>query len=342
MKNIVKKHILSIIFLSFTLCLVIFSNSNLIAAKNGLKLWAQNVVPALFPFFVATELLSYTNVAEKLSCICAKFMTPLFKVPGNAAYAFILGIISGYPVGAKIVTNFRLSNLCSKDEGERMLAFTNNSGPLFIIGTVGITLFKSSMIGILLLITHILSSITVGISLGFFKHRSSNNSAITKPVNSIKIYNISNLGEILGNSILSASKTIISIGGFVVLFSVIISILSTSHIMDILLIFCKPICSLLNINPNFIKSILVGLIELTNGVSLASSIPSKNLAINIIICAFLLGFGGLSILLQVLSITSKSDLSIKKYIIGKFLQGIIAAFYTYIFIINFGIFNYNL
>ena len=63
MKNIVKKHILYIIFLSFTLCLVIFSNSNLIAAKNGLKLWAQNVVPALFPFFVATELLSYTNVA---------------------------------------------------------------------------------------------------------------------------------------------------------------------------------------------------------------------------------------------------------------------------------------
>ena len=112
--------------------------------------------------------------------------------------------------------------------------------------------------------------------------------------------------------------------------------------MDILLILFKPICKLININPNFIKSILVGLIELTNGVSLASSIPSKNLTINIIICAFLLGFGGLSILLQVLSITSKSDLSIKKYIIGKFLQGIIAAFYTYIFIINFGIFNYNL
>ena len=63
-------------------------------------------------------------------------MRPLFNVPGESAYAFIMGLISGYPVGAKIVTDLRKTNLCSKDEGERMLCFTNNSGPLFIIGTV--------------------------------------------------------------------------------------------------------------------------------------------------------------------------------------------------------------
>ena len=341
-----KRNLLPIIFVCFTISLVIFSSSNLTAAKNGLKLWATNVVPALFPFFIATELLSYTNVADKLSHIFSKLMRPIFNVPGNAAYAFILGIISGYPVGAKIVTNFRNANACTKDEGERMLAFTNNSGPLFIIGTVGITLFKSSTIGILLLITHILSSITVGILLGIF-HRSSvsnkiENNNITTNNNSSKNCSISNLGEILGNSILAASKTIITIGGFVVIFSVIISILNTSNIINIITSLFNPICKFFNINISFIKSILIGLLELTNGVSLVSSIPSKVLTINIVICAFLLGFGGLSVLLQVLSITSKSDLSIKTYIIGELLQGIIAAFYTYIFIINCGFLNFNL
>ena len=337
-----KKKILPIIFVCFTISLVVFSNSNLIAAKNGLKLWATNVVPALFPFFIATELLSYTNIAHKLSKFFSKLMRPLFNVPGNAAFAFILGIISGYPVGAKIVTGFRISNYCSKDEGERMLAFTNNSGPLFIIGTVGITLFRSSTIGILLLVTHILSSITVGILLGLIHRNNSTDDSFNFSNTSNKNCSISNLGEILGNSILSASKTIITIGGFVVLFSVIISILTTSNIISIISILFLPIAKFFNIDIAFIKAILIGIIELTNGVALASSIPSKILTINIVICAFLLGFGGLSVLLQVLSITSKSDLSIKTYIIGKFLQGIFAAFYTYIFIVNFGFLNFNL
>ncbi len=65
---------------------------------------------------------------------------------GIGAYAFIMGIISGYPVGAKIVTEFRKNGDCSRAEAERLLAFTNNSGPLFIIGTVGISMFGNTLI----------------------------------------------------------------------------------------------------------------------------------------------------------------------------------------------------
>ena len=82
-------------------------------------------------------------------------------------------------------------------------------------------------------------------------------------------------------------------------------------------------------NPLLLKSLITGIIELTNGVSFASSIQDKLITPKIVLCAFLLGFGGFSIFLQVLSITSKSDLSIKTYLYGKFSQGIIAGFYTY-------------
>ena len=132
----IKDWILPSIFVLFTIGLVVFSSSNLYAAKTGLKLWGNNVVPSLFPFFIATNLLSHTNVINLISQKCNCVMRPLFNVPGESAYAFILGLISGYPVGAKIVTDLRNRNLCTKDEGERMLCFTNNSGPLFIIGTV--------------------------------------------------------------------------------------------------------------------------------------------------------------------------------------------------------------
>ena len=69
-------------------------------------------------------------------------MKPLFNIRGEGSFALIMGIISGYPVGAKIACNFRKNNVCSKEECERLLSFTNNSGPLFIVGTVGITMFK--------------------------------------------------------------------------------------------------------------------------------------------------------------------------------------------------------
>lgn len=88
---------------------------------------------------------------------------------GEGAFAFIMGIISGYPVGAKIVTKLRENNICTKEECERLLAFTNNSGPLFIVGTVGISLIGDTSIGIILLLVHILASITVGIIFRFWK-----------------------------------------------------------------------------------------------------------------------------------------------------------------------------
>ena len=132
----IKKNLSAIIFLLFSFSLLLFANSNLVAVKNGLTLWAMSVVPTLFPFFVATELLMHTNIVYYFGKILNKFMKPIFNIRGEGAFCFIMGLISGYPMGAKIASRFRKENICTKQECERLLSFTNNSGPLFIIGTV--------------------------------------------------------------------------------------------------------------------------------------------------------------------------------------------------------------
>lgn len=104
----------------------------------------------------------------------------------------------------------------------------------------------------------------------------------------------------------------------------------------------KPLCIQIHFDPRFITGIVSGLLELTTGVSLVSLVPSSTLGINVIICAFLLGFGGISILLQVWSIVSKSDISIKPYLYGKLLQGTFASIYTYLIIANVNYFKYLL
>ena len=342
-----RKNLLNIILILFIIGLILFSSSNLLAARNGLKLWANNVIPSLFPFLIATNLLSYTPIVTYISKKSNKFMRPLFNVPGDAAYAFIIGLISGYPIGAKIVSELKINNKCTKAEAERMLCFTNNSGPLFIIGTVGVTLFSNTSIGFLLLITHILSAISIGVILGIIsKIKNSPTTNIhntsTTPVFKNKFITFSSLGEILSTAIIESSKTLIIIGGFVVLFSVILSILSKGRVLILLSNIISPILKLLHIPSAFSSPIISGILELTNGIFAVSKIATKYLSTNITICAFLLGFGGISVMLQVLSITSKAQLSIKKYFLWKMFQGLIAAFYTYCFISFFPFLNFNL
>lgn len=253
------------------------------------------------------------------------------------------GLLAGYPVGAKIVTNFRKEGICSKEEAERLITFTNNSGPLFIIGTVGISLFGNTTIGLTLFVTHLLASLTVGILFRFWKFRSKTKLSSHTHIGTTKASpSFGNLGAILQSSIMSSISTVVMIGGFVMLFSVIISMLNNSKVFDFLEFLLHPLLNFLNIPTSFADGFFAGIVELTNGVASIAKIPFKAISLNMIICSFLLGFGGISVLLQVLSITSTSDISIKPYIIGKLMQGCFAALYTYLLVSNFAFLNFDL
>lgn len=97
----VKKHILPALFVVFTLCLIIFSKENLSATKNGLLLWANSVVPALLPFFMATELLSHTGVVNSIGKLLNRYMKPIFNVPRYWCLCFYYGNYKWIPCWSK-------------------------------------------------------------------------------------------------------------------------------------------------------------------------------------------------------------------------------------------------
>lgn len=336
---LIRRNLITILFLLFVLFLVSFSNSNIIAARSGLSLWANNVIPSLFPFLVAVELLKNTNVIYFLSLYLDKYMRPFFNLPGCSAFPFIMGLLSGYPIGAKIVSSLYENGACTKEEAERMLPFSNNSGPLFIIGTVGISFYSNSTLGLILLVVHILSSLTLGVVTGiisrFKKNISSSVSYSMRPNSDISI---AELGTILSSAIMNGIKSILMIGGFVTLFSVIIAILEKAHF---LIDFANGISSLFKVNSDLIVAFVTGIIEFTNGLSKLSNIHLKNISINIALSSFLLAFGGISVTLQVLSIISKHRLSIKPYLAGKIFQAIVSVIYT-LLILSIPMFNFNL
>ena len=104
----------------------------------------------------------------------------------------------------------------------------------------------------------------------------------------------------------------------------------------------SSVLGIFGISFNFSKGLISGIIELTNGINIVSAIHTKAISTNIILCAFLLGFGGFSVLLQVLSIISKEKLSIKTYALGKLLQGLFASLYTILLIKNCFVFNIDI
>lgn len=324
-----KKYFFTIIFLIFIITLLVFSNNNLVAAQKGLALWAINVLPTLFPFFVATELLCQTNFTYILGKFLNKFVRPIFNVPGESVIAVILGTISGYPVGAKVVCNLKNQKIITKIEAERLIAFTNNSGPLFILGTVGIALLHNKHIGIILLISHIISSFIVGYFFRFWKkYKLDVNFRETNFNSKLSPIKVSEIGEILGNAIKKSISSILSIGGFIVLFSVILSILENSGLFNIITLFLYKFGIPYEISSAF----FTGIIEVTNGVNLSTSIYANFPLLSILLTSFLLGFGGFSVLLQVYSIISKEHISIKPYFYGKLLQGFFSTIITFIII----------
>jgi len=319
--------------ITFILLLVIFSHTAVESASKGINLWLNVVFPSLFPFFVASEILYRTGFIKSLGIILEPIMRPIFNVPGCASFALAMGVTSGYPVGAKLTANMRQEKLLTKTESERLLSFTNNSGPLFIIGAVSVGMFNNPSISFILLTCHILACITVGILFRFY-HSYENG---TKNIKSTKIMRKFkkellntrqiNLGKVLGDAIINSINTMLAIGGFIILFSVIINLLLKTGVILFLSTHLESAVSLFGINRDLIASMLSGFFEITTGINMISNIDGVSLVIKLAAVSLILGWAGLSVHFQVYSIISKTDISIKPYLIGKLLQGIFAAIY---------------
>lgn len=343
-----KKVLATIFTIMFAALLVIYPQTAVSSAYKGLRLWSDIVFPSLMPFFVCSEILNKLNFPKNISRYLEPFMRPLFNVPGSGAYPFVMGITSGYPVGAKIVSDMRADNLLSREEAERLLSFCNNSGPLFIIGAVSTGMLNRPDLGIILVLINITSAVSVGIILSlcskksknYFKTKSvlySDGNCINKPLPAIKRQqkHTFNLSSAFGEAISESAELQLKICGFIVAFSVIINLLLKTGLLRFM---CLPIISLIALftdNFDLVESLTVyicsGLFEITTGISLISNLNIISLHSKICAVMLLIGWAGISVHSQVASIVKKTDMGLKVYWIGKALQSIISAIYAFVY-----------
>lgn len=293
---------LTIICLTYmTAAMIIMPHKAISAAREALSLCGSVIVPSLFPFIFCAEMFISLGAASIVGKYLSPVMRPLFKLPGAASAAFVLGITSGYPIGAVCASSLYRNGDCTKEEAERVLAFCNNSGPMFIIGAVGSGMLKNHTLGLIIYIIHMLSAVLTGIILGIFSHSNKNSTRRLCSANydaSIKD-SAANLGDAVSKSV----NSIIKVCGFVLVFAVFCATLPETNI----------------------KPYLYPFFEITGGID--ALLRNKNIYTIPLASAFL-SFSGMSVLSQTATVVASSGLSLKTYVKGKLIQSFLSFIMT--------------
>ncbi|WP_251860331.1 sporulation integral membrane protein YlbJ [Clostridium sp. Marseille-Q2269] len=325
-----------ILFLLFILLFKVFKSENVIitflcsilliyiiiapkfcieATLSGAKLFFYKVFPSLFPFLILTNIIINYGGVHIYSKIFGKPLCAPLRLKKECSFPLIISALCGYPLGAKYSCDLHQNGDIDFPTLERLINIASNAGPLFIIGSIGTSMLGNPYAGYILLLSNYISCIIIGLILP------NKNSKMYRDYKmNTKIPN-RNIGESLKNGIENAIKTCVGIAGFVILFSLLLSIIKNNFLFNSLL---NNLCLFFNIDKNLIEGFLLGLVEMTNGCYLIST-SSIDISKKLILISFLLAFSGFSIISQVYSFTYKQGINIKRYVKIKFIQGIIAS-----------------
>ena len=262
-------------------------------AWAGLTLWARTVIPVLFPFILASN---------------------LFAALGMAAgkwYAILLGFLCGYPMGAKAAGDLVKQGAVTREQGQWLMCCCNLPSPMFLTGFIRIPAVTLAVY---------LPALLLLLPVFFFRPKQEK--GILFPDTSLSSMSLPALSQsqpphepqaspaslqlLLEQAMEQSVKLIIKIGIYIMIFSILSVCIQKITILD-----------------PFIRTLLLGLNEMTIGISTAKSM-GFSLRRQAILCTVFCTFGGLSGLSQTKSVTEDTGLSMNYYICVRLIHVLIS------------------
>lgn len=301
-----KKVYYSIIISLFFILILINPMIAVYGASKGLLLWFHTIIPTLLPFIILSNLMVSLNIFHYFTFFLAPITKPVLGISKNSNYAIVLGMLCGYPMGAKICADLVSNNKISQKEGQYLLLFTNNVSPMFVISYINSSALKNKTMDLSILAAIYLAPIILSL---VFNKRFRDTSKTIHDL-SLKTSSVSKTFDfkMLDQGIMDGFETVTKLGGYIILFSIISSFIQEKTEINLL-----------------VKSVLLGLVEITTGIDYIGSSTLPYYLKAFIIC-MITSFGGLSSLAQTNSMIKEAGLSIKPYFFSKILTGILSAF----------------
>lgn len=335
------------------LLMLVHPAGSLDAALRGLAVWWDVLFPSLFPFFVISEIMLGFGIVHLFGALLDPLMRPLFNIPGSGGFVAAMGYVSGYPVGAKLTAKLREQKMISRVEGERLVAFTTSSDPIFLLGAVSVGFFHDASLGLVLALAHYGGGLIVGLLMSFHGRGgpaadgdnaeapgadSSGSSKTPEEQGHGRLRTALHamaearrsdgrtLGELLKSAITSSLQLIIVVGGLVVFFNVLMELLARAGVMSALFSATGRLLSLAGFPPELSRALVSGLFEVTLGArsagEAAGGIP---LQFKAAAAAFILSWGGLSVHAQVASILNGTGLRYLPFMLARLVHALLAA-----------------
>ncbi|MDO5142434.1 MAG: hypothetical protein Q4D31_05380 [Eubacteriales bacterium] len=271
--------------------------------RQGLTLAAQQALPALFPFFLASALLVRSGLAEGAGRLAARPLAALYRLPPSAAPAVLLGLVGGYPVGASTTAALVRQGVLDPADAARANTLCNCASPGFCIGLVGLGVFGNASVGAALYGVHVLAALLTGLltARGGRPTPSAPPTAAPAPRESF--------AAAFCAAVQQAAATALTVTAFLTVFSVLLALLAPA--LD------RLPCG----------GALAGLIELTTGLDDLAALPLSPGA-RLTLASLLLGWGGLSVQFQVRALAEPARIPMDGFTAAKLLHGALAAALT--------------
>lgn len=280
-------------------------------ASKGLLLWFNVVLPTLLPFIIISNLLIRTNAATLIARITGPLFCRLFSVSGYGSFAVLTGFLCGYPMGSKVTADLHNGGYISGEEGRYLLSFCNNTSPMFIISYVIWQNMKDE--SLTLPAIAILMAAPILCSFLFRRYYHMSHAA------GGRIYHLpaqkAASSSVLDDCIMNGFETITKVGGYIMLFSVLISLAQ-------LLPFHHP------------ALMLAGLpsLEITNGISMLCTSCSEP-GLRFVLAMGLTSFGGWCSVAQTRCMVQEAGFPIFPYIIEKLVTAGVTSLLAYGYIV---------
>lgn len=305
-----RKNLLMPCLILLMLLLLCYPNLCLSAAQKGLLLWFNKVLPSLLPFMILINLIVPLNVFGPLAQISHPTTKCLWHLPGESFFACLMGLMAGYPMGAKVTYALYHEEKLDLNEARATLCFCNNCGPLFIVGTVGTAMLGCTSLGYFLLLIHMLSVLCMSF-------------LVTHPLPTLqtKTHHLSqqttaDFTTLLNQAVMQSMDTIVCVGGYIIFFSVLLSLLT-----DLPLI--KQLLHWLPTSLQTTWHLTMGcLLEISNGAYQISLIPTTIYTIALL--SSCISFGGCCVYFQMLHVLEGHHNLAEAYLPAKCIQALIS------------------
>ncbi len=306
--------LITILLISLVVILISNPTKYANATISGFSLFAMGVFPTLFPFIFISKALSSLETPILLTTKLKRLSHKVFHAPSSIIYVYIMSILCGYPIGAKMTGDLYENGLVTDDQVKHFCCFCSTSGILFVVGTIGTIMFGSPLIGIIIYISHILGSFLGGFILSL------KNKKYDLLENNIPKQSSKNL---ISSSITSSIQSVLVVGAYITVFCLFTQILFDITIFQYLINALNNLLCMFGLPGNLSAGILSGIFEMTNGCKFLSKSVCNS---SIVFATGLISFGGISIILQSKTFLQNTKIKARTLVFTKFVHSICSIF----------------